>query len=161
MDEVREYNHRVRIYDTDVEGRIPLRIALTHVTGIGRPMALRVIHAAGMDPNMRVGYLTEEEIEKLVDIMLHPDKYGLPRRTFNRPRDPYYGSDRHLLSTDLLLEIRQDIERMIRTKSRKGIRHARGLKVRGQRTKTASKRTDRRVSEFATKKEEKKRRRKR
>ncbi len=161
MSAQREFRFLVRIYDRDVEGRMPLKIALTRILGIGRPMALRIIRAANMDPNMRVGFLTDEEIEKLVDIMTDPLKYGIPRRSLNRQRDPYTGEDKHMLSTDRFIQVRRDIENMIKMRSRKGIRHARGLKVRGQRTKTAAKRTDPRVSLVARKEEKKKKGKKR
>jgi small subunit ribosomal protein S13 len=56
----------------------------------------------------------------------------------NRRKDPQTGLDRHLLASDLTLAQREDIDIMRETRSWKGERHARGLKVRGQRTKTAA-----------------------
>jgi small subunit ribosomal protein S13 len=54
----------------------------------------------------------------------------------NRQKDPMTGDDLHLLASDLDLRIKDDIDLMRETRSWKGERHARGLKVRGQRTKT-------------------------
>ena len=54
----------------------------------------------------------------------------------NRRRGPLTGEDKHLLTSDLELTQKMDIERMMRVKSWKGVRHSLGLKVRGQRTRT-------------------------
>ena len=56
----------------------------------------------------------------------------------NRRKDPQTGRDLHLLASDLTLAQREDIDIMKETRSWKGERHARGLKVRGQRTKTTA-----------------------
>jgi SSU ribosomal protein S13P len=54
----------------------------------------------------------------------------------NRRKDPFLGVDRHLITSDLLITVRNDIEFMKKIKSYKGTRHMLGLKVRGQRTRT-------------------------
>ena len=58
----------------------------------------------------------------------------------NRRKDTLNGEDVHMLSSDLDLRVKEDIDLMRETRSWKGERHARGLKVRGQKTKTTARR---------------------
>jgi small subunit ribosomal protein S13 len=60
----------------------------------------------------------------------------LPAWLFNRRKDAESGKDSHLISADLVLRTKVDIEQMKNIRSWRGYRHAYGLKVRGQRTKT-------------------------
>ena len=59
---------------------------------------------------------------------------------FNRRKDYVTGDNKHLIMSDLDFSLREDVKRMERTKSYKGVRHALGLPVRGQRTKTGFRR---------------------
>ncbi|TRM83822.1 30S ribosomal protein S13, partial [Sulfolobus sp. A20-N-G8] len=61
---------------------------------------------------------------------------GLPSWIYNRRRDYDAGIDLHLVTSDLIFYVRNDIEREKRNKSWRGVRHSLGLKVRGQRTRT-------------------------
>ena len=62
-------------------------------------------------------------------------KRQIPEWMLNRQKDPETGENTQLLESELLLQHRTDIDRMIRKRSWRGVRHSRGLKVRGQRTK--------------------------
>jgi small subunit ribosomal protein S13 len=68
--------------------------------------------------------------------MRDPSKFGIPGWMLNRRKDLDTGKDQHLISADLILKAKMDIEQMKDIKSWKGYRHAYGLKARGQRTKT-------------------------
>ena len=57
---------------------------------------------------------------------------------FNRRKDPQTRRDTHLITSDLDIRVKEDIELMKETRSWKGIRHSLGLKVRGQKTKTSA-----------------------
>lgn len=58
----------------------------------------------------------------------------------NRQKDPVTGQDKHLLGTDIILTFREDINNLKKVRAYRGLRHERGLKVRGQRTKAAGRR---------------------
>lgn len=126
----------VRVLNTDIDGTIKVPYALAKVKGIGVNLGYAIARVAGIDPSMRIGSLSEKQVEKIEQIAKNPVKYGIPAWMVNRRFDPSTGEDRHLLGADLDLAIKEDIQTMIRTKSWKGIRHSLGLKVRGQRTRT-------------------------
>ncbi len=134
------YRHLVRVASTDIRGDKPLKIALTYIKGVNQRLAIAVLRALGIDENQKLGYIPDAQIEKIEKALYDPVSVGLPWWLVNRPRDPQTGENRHLLGSDLLLQRRQDIEAMIRMRSWRGIRHSRGLKVRGQRTKSNGRR---------------------
>jgi small subunit ribosomal protein S13 len=131
-----EYRHILRIVDADVEGTLKTSYALTKVKGMGLSLANATLKKAGVNPDKRAGFLTEAEIEKVEEIIKDPVRYGLPNWLLNRRKDPDTGKDMHVISADLVLKTKMDIEQMKDMKSWRGYRHAYGLKVRGQRTKT-------------------------
>jgi small subunit ribosomal protein S13 len=132
----KEYRHIVRVTDTDIEGSLKATYALAKIKGIGVSLANAILRKAGVDPEIRIGFLTEAEIEKIEEIVKDPSKHGIPHWMLNRQKDFDSGKDMHLISSELDLQIKTDIERMKRLKSWKGYRHSYGLKVRGQRTRT-------------------------
>ncbi len=132
----REFRHIVRIRGTDIDGSKKVVYGLTKMRGIGISMASAVVKAAEIKPDLRVGSLTDSEIEKIEDIIDDPVKHGLPPRLLNRRKDLESGRDIHLVGPDLALRVKSDIDFMKDIKSWKGVRHSLGLKVRGQRTKT-------------------------
>lgn len=89
-------------------------IGLTYVYGIGRASALQILKAAGVDGAIRVKDLSEDKIVKLREII---------------ERD-------YRVEGDLRKEVSLNIKRLIDTGSYRGLRHRKGLPVRGQRTKT-------------------------
>jgi small subunit ribosomal protein S13 len=131
-----EYRHILRIMGTDVQGTLKNVYALTQIKGISLSLSNAILEKAGVNPNLRVGFLTESEIDKIEEIIKEPPKYGLPNWLFNRRKDAETGKDTHLISADLVLRTKMDIDRAKEIKSWRGYRHAYGLKVRGQRTKT-------------------------
>jgi small subunit ribosomal protein S13 len=132
----KEFQHIVRIAGTDVEGTLKLNFALVNIEGIGIALANVIIRKANIDRETRVGFLSESDTEKLEDVMNNPAKYGIPSWMYNRAKDTETGKDLHLMRADLDLRIKTDIEEMKNIKSWRGYRHAYGLSVRGQHTKT-------------------------
>ena len=103
-----------RIAGVDIPREKRLEISLTYILGIGRTTAHQVCTATGIDPNTRVRDLTEEEVAQLrghIDANLK-------------------------VEGDLRRDVAQDIKRKIEIGCYQGIRHRRGLPVRGQRTHT-------------------------
>jgi small subunit ribosomal protein S13 len=132
----REFRHIIRIIDTDVDGTLKMPYALKKIKGISLSMARAILAKAGIDPDMRAGFLTDAEIEEIEEIIKDPAKYGIPGWLLNRRKDLETGKDLHLISADLILRTKLDIERLKEIKCWRGYRHAYGLKVRGQRTRT-------------------------
>jgi small subunit ribosomal protein S13 len=131
-----EYRYILRITGTDVEGTLKAPYALTKIKGISLSLANAILKKAGIDPNTRVGFLTESNVDMIEEIIKDPTKHGIPSWLLNKRKDTETGKDRHLISADLILRTKMDIDQMKEIKSWRGYRHAYGLKVRGQRTKT-------------------------
>jgi len=131
-----EFRHRLRIIDTDVDGTLKVSYALAKIKGVGPSLAEAMLRKAGISPKKRAGFLAEAEVERLEEMVKDPAKSGLPVWLFNRRKEVDSGKDIHLISSELVLKTKTDIEKMKEIKSWRGYRHAYGLKVRGQRTKT-------------------------
>jgi small subunit ribosomal protein S13 len=131
-----EFRHILRIVDVDVDGTLKVAYALARVRGVSLNLANAMLRTAKIDPNKRAGFLTEAEIDKIEDLVKEPTRHDLPVWLFNRRKDAESGKDLHLISAGLVLRTKMDIEQMKNIKSWRGYRHAYGLKVRGQRTKT-------------------------
>jgi small subunit ribosomal protein S13 len=121
---------------TDMQGTLKTIYALTKIKGVSLSLANAVLKKAGLNPDLRVGFLTETDIGKIEEIIKEPTKYGLPHWLFNKRKDVETGKDSHLISADLVLRTKMDIDQAKDIRSWRGYRHAYGLKVRGQRTKT-------------------------
>jgi small subunit ribosomal protein S13 len=132
----REFRHILRITDTDVDGALKASYALRKIKGVSLSLANAILKKAGINSNLRAGFLTEAEVEKIEEIIKEPTKFGIPNWLLNRRKDFETGKDLHMISADLTLRTKMDIEHEKELKSWRGYRHAYGLKVRGQRTKT-------------------------
>ncbi len=131
-----EFKYIVRISGTDVDGKKKVPYGLTSIKGIGSRVAKVVCRLAKVDPNKKAGYLTDEEAGKLEDVVKQVDKNNVPEWLMNRRRDPSSGEDHHLISSELIMSLRDDVNRLKKIRSYRGIRHERGLPVRGQRTRS-------------------------
>jgi small subunit ribosomal protein S13 len=132
----REFRHILRVSGTNVDGTKKLVYGLTRIRGVGPSYATAIVRASELRPEMRLGELTEGDVQKLEDVMKDPAKYGLPPRLFNRRKAFETGRDIHLIGPDLTLSMKTDIDFMTDIRTWKGVRHSLGLKVRGQRTRT-------------------------
>jgi len=103
-----------RIAGVDIPRDKRVEVALTYVYGVGRTRAQQTLQATGIDPNTRVKDLTDEQLLEL--------------------RGHIEGA--YKVEGDLRREVAADIRRKVEIGSYEGIRHRRGLPVRGQRTKT-------------------------
>jgi len=130
------YRHIIRIAGTDLDGSNRLEHALTGIKGVGARMARAILTALNMDPDKRLGFLTDVEVKKIEEALMNPASVNVPSWMLNRRKDLDTGKDIHLTGSNLVLTIKNDIELMKRIRCWKGVRHALGLKVRGQRTKT-------------------------
>ncbi len=130
------FRHLVRIHSNDLPGDQTIQFALTNIRGVSMRLSGAILRAVGISENVRVGFLKQEMVEKIEEALADPIAAGIPEWMLNRQRDPETGENALILESDLLLQIKTDIDRMIRKRSWRGIRHSRGLRVRGQRTKS-------------------------
>jgi len=130
-----EFRHIVRIADTDLDGKKSVLFALTGVKGIGIRMARAVVNKLGIDGTAKLGELDDETIQKIKKFV-EEEIESLPPWMLNRRKDPHTGKNLHLLSKDVDFARMVDVETLIRMKAYRGIRHAKGKKVRGQRTRS-------------------------
>lgn len=131
-----EFRHIVRILGSDSAGTLKVSYAVTSIKGVSHSLSNAILKKAGINPDLRSGFLTEADISKIEEIVKDPAKYGLPAWLFNRRKDSDTGKDMHLISAELVLKSKTDIDDAKNIRSWRGYRHAYGLKVRGQRTKT-------------------------
>ncbi len=103
-----------RIAGVDLPKEKRVEIGLTYVYGIGRKSASEILKATGINPDTRVKDLTEEDEAKLREVI---DKH-------------------YVVEGDLRRSVALDIKRLAEISSYRGLRHRKGLPVRGQRSKT-------------------------
>jgi small subunit ribosomal protein S13 len=132
----REFRQILRVAGTNADGTKKLTYGLLRIKGVGPSYAAAIVKAAELKPESRLGDLSENDVQRLEDVMRDPAKYSLPPRLFNRRKGLDSGRDVHLIGADLALSIKSDVDFMTDIRSWKGVRHSLGLKVRGQRTRT-------------------------
>lgn len=125
----------IRILNTDIDGSKRVLFALRAIKGVSYMISNFVCYKAGIDKTKKAAELTEEEIEKIENILKNLHEYA-PSWILNRRKDIETGKDLHLLTTDLSFKLDEDLRRLKRIKSYRGLRHQWGLPVRGQRTKS-------------------------
>ena len=103
-----------RISGVDLPREKRVEIGLTYIYGIGRASSNRILAEAGVNPDTRVKDLTDDEVKKLAAII----------------------ADTQVVEGDLRREIAMNIKRLQEIGCYRGIRHRKGLPVRGQKTKT-------------------------
>jgi small subunit ribosomal protein S13 len=104
-----------RISGTDLPKNKRIEVALTYVFGIGKSLAKLILKDAGVNPDTRVFNLTEQEVYKIQDTIL---------------------TKQVKVEGDLRKEVSQNIKRLMDIGSYRGLRHRKGLPVRGQRTRS-------------------------
>lgn len=134
------FQHIVRLLNTNVEGKRKVAFALRMVKGIGIRFAYMICKKAGVDVERRAGTLTNEELEKISDVIADPLKYKIPEWFLNRQRDPKSNKTEHASSNTVDIKLRDDLERLKKIRAHRGVRHAYGLRVRGQHTCTSGRR---------------------
>ena len=103
-----------RIAGVDIPNAKRVEIGLTYIYGIGRTTSNQILAKTGIDPDTRCKDLTEEDVAKLRDEI----------------------ENNHLVEGELRREVAMDIKRLVEIGCYRGVRHRKGLPVRGQRTKT-------------------------
>ena len=130
------FKHIVRVANVDIQGTKSTRLALTEIKGVGMNLADVVCITAGIDKAKKAGDLAEEEVKKLNKILENLEEYNIPSWFFNRRKDYDTGKDMHLLTGNISFYKENDLKRLKKLKTLRGVRHQKGLPVRGQRTKS-------------------------
>ena len=130
-----DFNYILRLADSDVDGLTRIGMGLTSVKGVGVRTALAICEIAGVDKNKLGGHLTDAEQDLIREaIVSYPTE--VPLWMLNRQRDIETGDELHLFSMDVSMTQDDDIARLRSTKAYRGLRHAAGKRVRGQRTRS-------------------------
>src|SRR5712692_6355443 len=132
----REFRLILRFMGTDIDGTKKVAYGLGKIRGVGPNLAFAVVKAAKINPEARMGALSDGELSRVEDVIKDPLKHGIPPRMVNRRKDIETGRDMHIVGADLALKIKSDIDVMKDIQSWKGNRAYLGLKVRSQRTRT-------------------------
>jgi small subunit ribosomal protein S13 len=135
-----EYKHILRIAGKDIEGGKKLIVALSEIRGVGYNFAQILTQSLNINPNLRVGFLTENDIREIEQVISNPTKAGIPQWYLNRRKSMDDGSNYHVITSDLDFAASNDIEREKMVMSWRGYRHMFGLRVRGQCTRTTGRR---------------------
>jgi small subunit ribosomal protein S13 len=131
-----DFKHLVRISRKDVDGNKTIEHALTDIKGVGLSLSRSMALTLGLNLSEKIGYISDENVLKIEEILEDPQKFNIPVWMLNRREDYSTGETTHLIESDLDMTLRDDLNRMKKTRSYKGRRHEVGLPVRGQRTKS-------------------------
>ena len=135
-----DFKHLVRISRKDVDGNKTIEHALTDIKGVGKGVGISLsktmCRTLDLDLDAKIGYIADEDVLRIEEILENPQKFDIPSWMLNRREDYETGDDIHLIESDLDMTLRDDLNRMKKTRSYKGRRHEVGLPVRGQRTKS-------------------------
>ncbi|CAG8495951.1 7397_t:CDS:2 [Funneliformis mosseae] len=135
-----QFQHILRLLNTNVEGKTKVMFALTAIKGVGRRYSNIVCKKADVDLRKRAGELTNEELERIVTIIQNPTQFKIPNWFLNRQKDIVDGKYSQILANGLESKLREDLERLKKIRAHRGLRHYWGLRVRGQHTKTTGRR---------------------
>ncbi len=106
---------------------------MTSIRGIGPRISNAIVQKLKLDPNKLAGKLDDKNVVDIENAIMNLNDY-VPDWLLNRQKDYDTGEDIHPVSVELKMTHDEDLNRMKKVKSYKGIRHASGHKVRGQRT---------------------------
>lgn len=130
-----DFKYIVRLANTDLDGKFQVIPAIALVRGLGIRTAAIVASRAQVNPYQKIGNLVDADIVKLqesIDAM----QESLPVWMLNRRKDMESGDDVHVIGTDVELKLRDDLNRLKKIRTYRGLRHESGQKVRGQRSKS-------------------------
>jgi len=129
-----DFQYIVRLSNTDVDGEKKLIYGLNSIKGIGLQLATLIADETNIDRNLKIGKLTDKQVEKLQNAIDNVQQIA-PKCMLNHRKDMEVGKDIHLIGSEIDMKLRDEINTMKKIRSYKGIRHERGLRARGQRTR--------------------------
>ena len=96
-----DFKHLVRISRKDVDGNKTIEHALTDIKGVGLSLSKTMCRVLDLDLNSKIGYVADEDVAKIEEIVENPKKFGIPSWMLNRREDYETGDDIHLIESDL------------------------------------------------------------
>ncbi len=129
-----DFRYIVRIADTDIDGDKQLIFGLSQIKGIGRHLAYLVVKKTKIKATTKMGDLTDKQIDIINDVLSNITSLA-PSWMLNHRKDMDTGEDIHLISAQVSLRLRDDVNMLKMIRSYRGIRHELNLPVRGQRTR--------------------------
>ena len=136
VDKKEDFEYFVRIANTDLDGNRQIVHALKKIKGVSFMFSNMICNIAKVDKTIKAGYLKDDDVKKLDEVLNDPLKYNAPGWMFNRRKSYEDGKDYHLVTGNLSFAEENDVKRMKKIRSYRGVRHGVGLPVRGQRTKS-------------------------
>lgn len=130
-----DFQYIIRIANTDIDGHKNVVNGLTAIKGIGMLVSTFIVDQSGIKRDKKVGDLSDKEV-KSINNVLDGLNENLPPWMVNHRKDMDTGDDIHLIGSEIDMRLRDEINVMKKIRSYKGIRHERGLRCRGQRTRT-------------------------
>jgi len=135
-EENENFRYFVRIANTDLDGNKQISQALIKIKGVNFMFSNMLCNFAGVDKASKTGYLDDNQVKKLDEVLQDPLKFNAPVWMLNRRKDYEDGKDHHIITGDLSFATENDIKRLKKIRSYRGVRHGMKLPVRGQRTKS-------------------------
>ena len=129
-----DFRYIVRLSNTDVNGEKTLINGLTSIKGIGRQLSSFVIDESGLDRELKVGNLSDDQIALLQDA-IDSIQEKAPLWMLNHRKDYESGENLHLIGPEIEMNLRDEVNVKRKIRCYRGIRHEQGLPVRGQRTR--------------------------
>ena len=124
----------VRLLSTDIKGDLPIFNAMLKIKGISFMFSSAICKAMKLNPKTKIGSLNSEDVKKIEEFIKNPN---VPEWMMNRKKDPSSGKNKHLVTYDIDFAKREDINKLRKIRSYRGIRHESRLPVRGQRTRSS------------------------
>ncbi len=131
----KEFSHLVRVTGVEIRGQKKVVQGLSLIRGIGPRTAKIVCQSAGVSWKGKIGDLSEQDVDAIEKAIKELDK--APSWLLNRQKDYSTGYSKQLIGSELVLNLRDDLNRLKKIRSYRGIRHEFGLPVRGQRTRSS------------------------
>lgn len=128
-----EHETLIRILGYDIPGSKNIYLGLTYIKGISWALSNAICIKLNIPRSKRISELKKEEILKIEEFL---KQLPVPDYLKNRRFDPETGETKHFYGTDLEMKKEFDIKKLIKMRSYKGIRHASGQPVRGQKTRS-------------------------
>lgn len=136
METPKEFKQIVRIGGADIAGAKQVFYALRRIKGVSYSFSNAICVVLNIDRKRRIGDLSDAELKNVEDVLTNPLNYNIPAWMLNRRKDYDDGSDKHIISTDIKFRKEFDVKRLKTIRSYRGMRHALGLPVRGQKTRS-------------------------
>lgn len=130
-----DFKYIVRVANTDLDGKYQVIPAIAMVKGLGIRTAAIVAARANVNAYQKIGNLKDDEVARLQDAVDGLAE-NIPAWMLNRRKDIDTGEDAHLIGSDVEIKLRDDLNRLKKIRTYRGVRHEGGQKVRGQRSKS-------------------------